>query len=978
MATATSSALPLNTNTGRSSVTLTSYSGPISWTTTPVAGDQIEYPDALTVGVDGQISGPGGTYTIRHIVATTGAIQAVSHVISAGTSASVASVFVTDNVNTFSVVTLASYSGQMTFPTTPVAGDQIVFPQTVTVGTDGVFSGPNATYTLYHIVASSGIIEAISYTHSGSNTVPVFGSIPDVVANVGDSESFSIAATDPDVGDTLTYSADVLPAGIQLVGSTVSDTGGGYTTEQTINTTFTVDDGNSGIDTEAVLFSIARAGYTITTLTVDYANLNVDSPLIDVVTDSDLTVGDQVDYPVTSGGRTIGFASDGLMTVSGTRSIKVDDIYIRDSSNSYTRVGPFSITLVGTGPVLTGALQVVTNSETTTGGQMQFTADVGDEQPSPSGDYRLIVIASGFGTPTRDQVMAGLGPDGNAPLFDSGLLQQTGGVQEVVTVTGLPTQGAGYWVFLALEDEYGGITLEGPVTLTTSTVGTPPQWAPIPDQTWSEGTAVSLNLSSFATNAVSYAISGLPVGSGLSLNPTSGLISGTPNQIDAAGSPGTTTDYTFTVTATNATGSTQTTFNAGVYRLNPPVNTGLISSQSWKETIAVNLSLSSFIDGATSYEIEYDNGGTFEDATASLTGYGLTFNSSTGQISGSPNATMPPDSPIDYRVRGVNADGNGDWLTFTASIAALAPPVFSGPIPAQSLSQGTAFSVDLGVYFSNFDSISGSGLPAGTGLTLSSLGVLSGTPVAADVSASPITLTLTATNTDGTAQGTVTLNVAAASLPILIASFPDLSYSIGSAVNINFDSYITNASSYTVSGLPSGTGITVLSNGLGGTWAQEDSDAAPYVIVVTGVNASGQVQDSFQLSSLAAPSPIVRIYDPYAEIDKFHGDKFRARVKAGGSNWTQIQLYNDGSPHLLNNYTELRVEFSDGTNTYTGSSLTNPEFFDVSPGEGKFNVRLGRFNVPAGIYLTDVYYFDLEHSNGVLFTDDRNFVVTVL
>ncbi len=178
MATATSSALPLNTNTGRSVVTLTSYAGPITWTTTPVSGDQIEYPDALTVGVDGQISGAAGTYTVRHIVATTGSIQAVSYAITAGASASVASVFVTDNVNTFSTVTLASYSGQMTFPTTPVAGDQIVFPQTVTVGTDGVFSGPNATYTLYHIVASSGIIEAISYTHSGSNTLPVFGSYP--------------------------------------------------------------------------------------------------------------------------------------------------------------------------------------------------------------------------------------------------------------------------------------------------------------------------------------------------------------------------------------------------------------------------------------------------------------------------------------------------------------------------------------------------------------------------------------------------------------------------------------------------------------------------------------------------------------------------------------------------------------------------------------------------------------------------------
>ena len=979
MATATSSALPLNTNTGRSVVTLTSYAGPITWTTAPVSGDQIEFPDAITVGVDGQISGAAGTYTVRHIVATTGTTQAVSYVLSAGNNASVGIELVTDNVDSLNYVTLTSYSGPITFPTTPVAGDQIVFPIGVTIDETGAVTAPTATYTVYHIAASTGVFEAVSYAHSaGANTAPVFSTLPDVVANIGDVASISVAAFDPDTGDVLTYSHDVLPGGLSRTGDSVTGT---YTTEETVLTTFGVQDdsGDTGNDSDSaqVLFSVARAGYTITTLAVNYAGLNPDSPLVAAITDSDLTVGDQVDYPQTQtdqGGdtRTLTFADDGLLTAAGgTRSLFIDDVYIRDSSNSYTRVGPFDITLVGTGPVLTAALTVVSSSETTSGGQLNFTAD-------ESGNYRLIVVTSGFGTPTADQVFAGLGPDGNAPLFDSGLTAQTATVSETVTVTGLPTAGAGYWCFLALEDQYGGLTLAGPTTLSTLAVGQPPVWAAIPNQAWSEGTAVSLDFRTYATDAVSFSISGLPVGTGLTLNPTTGVLSGTPNQIDASGVPGSTTTYTLIATATNATGSSNQSFLAGVYRLNPPTNTGVIAAQSWKETIAVNLSLSSFISGATSYQIEYDNSGTFEDATASLTGYGITFNSSTGQISGAPNAFMPLDSPIDYRVRGVNADGDGDWLAFTASIAALAPPVFSGPIPAQSLSQGTAFSFDLGVYFSNFDSISGSGLPVGTGLTLSSLGVLSGTPLAVDVSASPITLTLTATNTDGTAQGTVTLNVAAASLPILIASFPDLSYSIGSAVNINFDSYITNASSYTVSGLPSGTGTTILSNGLGGTWAQEDSDASPYVIVVTGINDNGQVQDAFQLSSLAAPSPIVRIYDPYAEIDKFHGDKFRARVKAGGSNWTQIQLYNDGSPHLLNNYTELRVQFSDGTNTYTGSSLTSPEFFDVSPGEGKFNVRLGRFNVPAGIYLTDVYYFDLEHSNGVLFTDDRNFVVTVL
>ena len=689
MATATSSALPLNTNTGRSVVTLTSYAGPITWTATPVSGDQIEYPDAITVGVDGQISGAAGTYTVRHIVATTGATQAVSYVLSAGNNASVGIELVTDNVDSLNYVTLTSYSGPITFPTAPVAGDQIVFPIGVTIDETGAVTAPTATYTVYHIVASTGVFEAVSYAHSaGANTAPVFSTLPDVVANIGDVASISIAAFDPDTGDVLTYSHDVLPGGLSRTGDSVTGT---YTTEQTVLTTFGVQDdsGDTGNDSDSaqVLFSVARAGYTITTLAVNYAGLNPDSPLVAAITDSDLTVGDQVDYPQTQtdqGGdtRTLTFADDGLLTADGgTRSLFIDDVYIRDSSNSYTRVGPFDITLVGTGPVLTAALTVVSSSETTSGGQLNFTSD-------ESGNYRLIVVTSGFGTPTADQVFAGLGPDGNAPLFDSGLTAQTATVSETVTVTGLPTAGAGYWCFLALEDQYGGLTLAGPTTLSTLSVGLPPTWSAIPNQSWTEGSAVSLDFRNYATDAVSFSIAGLPVGTGLTLNPTTGVLSGTPNQIDAPGAPGSTTNYTPIVTAVNATGSTNQSFLAGVYRLDLPANSSTIPNLDWRENIAVSVGLGTYITNATSYELQIDSSG-FTDATAIFATYGLTFNSTTGAITGTPNATAVAASPLSMRARGTNADGSADWQTFSIAVEADTGIVpFMGSDTSVSVSSG--------------------------------------------------------------------------------------------------------------------------------------------------------------------------------------------------------------------------------------------------------------------------------------------------
>lgn len=977
MATATSAVFTLAEGLGRNYVTLASYSGPITWATTPVAGDQIEYPDAINVTNAGLISGAAGTYTVRHIVSATGAIQAVSYVLSATTSANSDPVTLeTDAGNNLDYVTLTSFSGQMTFPTTPIAGDQIVYPSGVTVDANGVFSGANASYDLWHVIASSGLIEGISYTHSGANTAPSFGLIPDVVANVGDAESISIAATDPDTGDVLSYAADVLPRnGLTLSGSAVSGT---YTTEETFLCTFTVQDdsGDTGndSDTAQVLFSIARAGYTITTMTVGYLSLNPDSPLWDAITDGDLTVGDQIDYPTTAtdaigNTRTIGFASDGLMTVSGIRSVVVPNIYIRDKSNSYSRVGPFSVTLQGTGPVLTAALTVVADSETTTGGDLTFTAD-------ESGNYRLIVIFSGFGTPTKAQVLAGLAPDGNAPLFDSGLTAQTATVPEVVSVTGLPNQGAGYWAFLALEDAVGGVSLVGPTTLTTTTTGLPPQWSTVPNQTFTEGVAFSFNFRDYVTDAVSFSIAGLAQNTTLVLNPTAGVLSGTPDTIDASGEPGSTTNYNVIVQATNATGSSSTSLVISFYNTAPPVTISQIGSQSWKEGVNFSLVLSAFISGATSYQIEYDDNGAFTDAEPTFTAYGLSFDSANGVLSGTPNSTMPPDSPIVYRARGVNADGNGDWLQFTATIDALAPPTFNGPIPAQNFTQGTSVSVNFASYFANETSIT-TVLPSGSGLSLSSAGLLTGTPNASDVAASPYVLTLTASNADGNVTGTVSITVSASIVPILIAGFPDFSYNIGGAVSINFTNYIQNATSYTVAGLPVGTGIIQQTNGLGGTWNQSDSDAAPFVVTVTGTNSQGSVSDTFLINTLAAPSEILDIYDPIAQFDKFWGDPYRVKVKDGASNWTQITLYNDGEPHILNNYTELKVSLSDGVNTYEADSANDPLIFDASPGGGKFNVRLGKVSAPAGNYYLDVYYKDLTHPDYVMFTADRSLIVEV-
>ena len=78
------------------------------------------------------------------------------------------------------------------------------------------------------------------------------------------------------------------------------------------------------------------------------------------------------------------------------------------------------------------------------------------------------------------------------------------------------------------------------------------------------------------------------------------------------------------------------------------------------------------------------------------------------------------------------------------------PPTQTSSISNQSGTQGVAFSLYISGNFTGETSYSASGLPGSTGLSFStSTGVLSGTPAAADVSASPYNLSMCGVNGDG-------------------------------------------------------------------------------------------------------------------------------------------------------------------------------------------------------------------------------------
>src|SRR6202041_4041638 len=252
------------------------------------------------------------------------------------------------------------------------------------------------------------------------------------------------------------------------------------------------------------------------------------------------------------------------------------------------------------------------------------------------------------------------------------------------------------------------------------------------------GTAFSYQIT--ATNSpTSYGARGLPAG--LSVNTTSGLISGTPT---AAGTS------TVTVSATNSTGTGNATLTLTI-TVGAPVITSATSANGTAGT-------------AFSYQIIATNSPTSYGATGLPAG--LSVNTTGGLISGTPAAA----GHSTVTLSATNASGAGH-ATLTLTIAVAAPVITSATTANGAV--GTAFSYQI-TATNTPTSFGATGLPGGLSVSSTS-GLISGTPTAAGTS----TVTLSAMNGSGTGNATLTLTIAVAA-PV-ITSATTASGTVGTA-----------------------------------------------------------------------------------------------------------------------------------------------------------------------------------------------------
>ncbi len=355
-------------------------------------------------------------------------------------------------------------------------------------------------------------------------------------------------------------------------------------------------------------------------------------------------------------------------------------------------------------------------------------------------------------------------------------------------------------------------------------------------------------------NPTAFTASGLPAG--LTINPTTGIISGTPT---ATGT------FTVTVTASNAGGSATQTLSIIIQ---PPAATAI-------PVVTSGVPPNGTVGTAYSYQITASN--TPTSFGASGLPPGLTINPATGLVSGAPTAAG------DYGVTflATNSGGTGAGSFTLTIIGAMTPP--STPVPA--ITSPASASAQVGQEFSyqvtgsnNPTSYAATGLPGGLTINTAT-GLISGTPTAAG----NYTVALSIDSADGTGKASVILTVttAAVVLPVI-----DGAASASGQVAVAFSYQITALNSpvfYGATGLPAGLTLNDATGVIAGT----PTAAGTFTVNVMATNSAGTTSAMVTLTIAEQPLPVISLIASIPSVTLGTGQLATFAVTRTGGDPTQ-------------------------------------------------------------------------------------------
>jgi len=379
-------------------------------------------------------------------------------------------------------------------------------------------------------------------------------------------------------------------------------------------------------------------------------------------------------------------------------------------SGTATTSGAYSFTITATDN------NSITDAKTYTGTIGSGLAITTATLPTPviNVAYSQTVATSGGTVPVTFSVSAGALPAGlslaAATGVISGMATTPGAYSFTITATDNNS--------ITASQAYSG-TISAGLSITTTSLPTP-----VAAVAYSQTVATS-----GGTAPVTFSISGGSLPAGLSLNTSTGVISGTPT------TPGA---YSFTLTATDSN--------------------GISDAQAYSGTVGARLAITTVtlptpVIGMTYSQAIATAGGTapviFSVSAGSLPA-GLSLNPSTGAISG----TATTSGPYSFTITATDANNITDAKSYSGAInerVSISSGSLATPIVGEALNVAVTASGGTGPYAF---AVSGGALPAG--LSLSPTGQISGTPT----TAGPFSVTIEVTDANGqkaslTLSGTV-------------------------------------------------------------------------------------------------------------------------------------------------------------------------------------------------------------------------------